>query len=62
MRSELTELSKRHSITFFDATDNILDMGYLRGLLGDIAEAREDYRFFYEIKANLSQLQIKALP
>ena len=61
VREELDELVRRHGRDFFSATDNILDMGYLRGLLGDIAEAREDYRFFYEIKANLSQLQIKAL-
>ncbi|MDA0167435.1 RiPP maturation radical SAM C-methyltransferase, partial [Solirubrobacter ginsenosidimutans] len=61
IRSELSELASRHRITFFEATDNILDMRHVQSLLGAIAESREDYRFFYEIKANLTQPQIRAL-
>ncbi len=61
VRGELAELVRRHGISFFGATDNILDMKHVQSLFGEIARAREDYQFFYEVKANLSQAQIREL-
>jgi ribosomal peptide maturation radical SAM protein 1 len=59
--AELAELTRRHSISFFGATDNILDMKHVQPLFGAIAEARTDYQFFYEVKANLTPAQVRAL-
>lgn len=59
--AELAELSQRHGLTFFEATDNILDMGYIEELFGRLRGARLDYQFFYEIKANVTPAQLKML-
>jgi ribosomal peptide maturation radical SAM protein 1 len=58
---ELAELSRRHGVTCFAATDNILDMKHVEPLFGAIANASAGYQFFYEIKANLSRAQIRQL-
>ncbi len=58
---ELNELARRYRISFFEATDNILDMKYVHALFGEIERTKTDYSFFYEIKANLSREQIRSL-
>jgi len=55
---ELSELSRNYRITFFAATDNILDMKYVKDFFSTIQETKTDYHFFYEVKANLSREQI----
>jgi len=59
--SELAELSDRHRITAFLAVDNILDPKYLQRFFTPIEESKLDYRFFYEVKANLTRAQIRAM-
>lgn len=59
--AELSELARKHHISFFEATDNILDMKYVKDFFTTIAEAKTDFLFFYEIKANLSYEQIRTL-
>ncbi len=59
--AELSDLSSRHRITFFEATDNILDMSYIDALFDRVRRDRLDYQFFYEVKANLTKAQIRAL-
>lgn len=61
MLAELDTLANRHRICSFMAVDNILDLDYLKGLFAPIEQARLDYCFFYEVKANLSREQIGAL-
>jgi ribosomal peptide maturation radical SAM protein 1 len=58
---ELSELARRHSICSFEAVDNILDIHYIQNFFAKIEEAKLDYRFFYEVKVNLTRSQIKAL-
>ena len=58
---KLSELARRHSICSFEAVDNILDLHYIENLFAKIDEAKLDYRFFYEVKVNLTRSQIKAL-
>lgn len=59
--AELTELARRHSISSFEAVDNILDLKYLPDVFQKIEQSRTDYRFFYEVKANLTRAQIQSL-
>ena len=58
---ELSELARRHRICSFEAVDNILDHHYIENFFAKIEEAKLDYRFFYEVKVNLTRAQIKAL-
>ena len=58
---ELSQLAREYQICSFEAVDNILDLHYLERLFGRIEDAKLDYRFFYEVKANLTRAQIKAL-
>jgi ribosomal peptide maturation radical SAM protein 1 len=58
---ELAQQAKRYRNFRFEAIDNILDMSYLKELFPAIAESGSDYRFFYEIKANLTRAQVKML-
>lgn len=59
--SELSTLVRRHRVTFFEATDNILDMKYVNELFTTIQESKTDYQFFYEVKANLTREQVQLL-
>ncbi|MRW93287.1 RiPP maturation radical SAM protein 1 [Duganella sp. FT80W] len=61
MLAELAELADKHRICSFMAVDNILDLDYVKQLFGPIEQARLDYCFFYEVKANLTREQIHAL-
>jgi|CXWL01.1.fsa_nt_gi ribosomal peptide maturation radical SAM protein 1 len=58
---QLERMASRYKIVNFEATDNILDYGYLEKFCGPLAENHFDYRFFYEVKANLSPAQIRAM-
>jgi ribosomal peptide maturation radical SAM protein 1 len=58
---ELDRQSRRYRTYRFDAVDNILDPGYLRTLLPAMTEKNRDYEIFYEVKANLTRAQLKAL-
>ncbi|GHH42566.1 RiPP maturation radical SAM C-methyltransferase [Lentzea cavernae] len=59
--AELDEQSRRYRTFRFDAVDNILAPGYLKELLPALAERGRDYQIFYEVKANLTRPQVKAL-
>ena len=58
---ELSELARKHRISYFEAVDNILDLKYLKDFFTTIAETRTDYQFFYEVKANLTREQVRTL-
>jgi ribosomal peptide maturation radical SAM protein 1 len=58
---ELSEQARKHRITFFEASDNILDPKYAQEFFTAVRETRTDYQFFYEVKANLSREQVHAL-
>jgi len=59
--SELSQLADEHRICSFMAIDNILPMKYVGDVFGEIARARLDYNFFYEIKANMTRDQIRTM-
>ena len=70
VRTEVRELEDRYGVSDFEAVDNILDMGYHKTLLPELAaDARRrtpaggqsTRRIFYEIKANVSRAQVAAL-
>jgi ribosomal peptide maturation radical SAM protein 1 len=58
---ELGRLSGRYSITNFEAVDNIIDMQYLERVCAPLVHARLDYTMFYEVKANLTRVQLQTL-
>lgn len=51
----------RHGIYNFEVVDNILDMKYFKTLLPRLAEDERPWRFFYEVKANLTRPQLELL-
>jgi ribosomal peptide maturation radical SAM protein 1 len=59
--AELSELARKHRISFFEAVDNILDLKYVKDFFTTIAETKTDYQFFYEVKANLTHEQVRTL-
>jgi ribosomal peptide maturation radical SAM protein 1 len=58
---ELTELSRRHEVLRFSATDNIMDHASMEELCQRLACSGNDFDIFYEVKANLSKRQINQL-
>jgi ribosomal peptide maturation radical SAM protein 1 len=58
---ELTYLTGRYGVNRLRATDNILDMHYLRDLIPKIIERDLDRSIFYEVKANLRKEQLRLL-
>jgi ribosomal peptide maturation radical SAM protein 1 len=58
---EIRHLRQRYGTTFFSPVDNILDMGYFRTLLPDLAAEPRGMSFFWEVKANLSAQQVALL-
>ena len=58
---ELSEQVRRHSVCSFEAVDNILDLHYIENFFSKIEEAKLDYRFFYEVKVNLTRSQLRTL-
>jgi len=59
--SELAELATRYRSFQFEAVDNILDNSYFHQFFPRLIESRADYRFFYEVKANLTRDKLKTL-
>jgi ribosomal peptide maturation radical SAM protein 1 len=58
---ELNALARDYRITSFDAVDNILDHRLIPSLFAEIQQDRIDYSFFYEVKANLTRIQLQNL-
>ena len=61
--SEIEALHAAFGIGRFAATDNILGMSHIDGVLGRLAERPppHGFRFFYEIKANMDEAQLEKL-
>jgi ribosomal peptide maturation radical SAM protein 1 len=59
--SEIDALTYRYKTRYLGAVDNILDHHHIEGVFGALAAQRKDYRFFYEVKANLRREQIRQL-
>jgi ribosomal peptide maturation radical SAM protein 1 len=62
--ADITALAARYKRTEFDVVDNIMDPTFFDDVLPELARQRRlqyDYRFFWEIKANLSPEQIRLL-
>ncbi|MCH9686811.1 MAG: RiPP maturation radical SAM C-methyltransferase [Deltaproteobacteria bacterium] len=59
--AQLDELVDRYGIYTLGATDNILAPHYVDELFEVVAEQRKDYRLVYEVKANLTQAQLRSL-
>ncbi len=58
---EIEELAHRYRTRYLGAVDNILDHQHIDGVFGVLAEQKTNYRFFYEIKANLRREQVQML-
>jgi ribosomal peptide maturation radical SAM protein 1 len=59
--AELNELATRHEVYTFDATDNILSPKHITTVFSTLVETRQDFEFFFEVKANLTRTQLKTL-
>jgi len=62
--TDIDALATRYKRTEFDVVDNILDPTFFDHVLPELARRRRDqidYRFFWEIKANLSAQQVRLL-
>ncbi len=58
---ELDDLSSRYNATRFRMVDNIIDLQYIDGLFGRLANDHYDLEVFVETKSNLTKRQIKVL-
>jgi ribosomal peptide maturation radical SAM protein 1 len=58
---EIDQLYNKHHIRYFELVDNIMDNKYYDTLLPRLAEDGRDFRFFYEIKSNVSRKQVQQL-
>lgn len=58
---EIDTLAKRYRTRYLGAVDNILDHRHIGGVFGALAAESKDYRFFYEVKANLRRDQLALL-
>jgi ribosomal peptide maturation radical SAM protein 1 len=58
---EIDALTSRYKTRYLGAVDNILDHRHIEGVFGVLAAQRKDYKFFYEVKANLRREQIRLL-
>lgn len=61
VREELHTLTRRYRTFSFEAVDNIMDRGYLKTLLPDLVKSESAYRFFYEIKSNVSREDLRLM-
>ncbi len=59
--SELAQLTARYGSFYFRAVDNIISMSFLTELIPELTAQERQYDIFFEVKANLSRPQIKAL-
>jgi ribosomal peptide maturation radical SAM protein 1 len=58
---ELQDLTRRHPDCDVQVTDNILDMGYFKDFLPELARRRLGVSLYYETKANLRKDQVRLL-
>ncbi|MCJ8272780.1 MAG: RiPP maturation radical SAM C-methyltransferase [Psychrosphaera sp.] len=58
---EFTQLSAKYDINKFMVVDNILPVEYMNTVLPQMAEQKQQYNIFYEIKANLKKEQVEKL-
>lgn len=58
---EILSMAKRYKVTHFNATDNIIEMGYFEALLPSLAKTGLDLHLFYETKSNLKKAQVAAM-
>jgi ribosomal peptide maturation radical SAM protein 1 len=61
VHAELAELSRRYDSYRFRLVDNILELKYIDGVFGKLAENNYDLQFFLEVKSNLTKAQIRTL-
>lgn len=59
--AEIVELSREYRCLTLSATDNILSNDYFKNLLPQLQSLDSDISLFYEVKANLTREQLKAL-
>lgn len=59
--SHLRELIEKYRLLDIVSVDNILDMGYLKSLLPRLAAEDWDLHFYYEVKSNLRESDIREL-
>ena len=58
---ELRELTSHYQTLNIEVIDNIMSMKYLEKVCGPLAQDRCDYKMFWEVKANLTPAQLKAM-
>ena len=58
---ELAELARAHGSLSFYAVDNIVDSRYVQTFFPEIESKGVDYKFFYEVKSNLTRDQVRRL-
>lgn len=58
---ELLHLHERYPDSPISVTDNILDMGYFKNLIPELAAREIGLDLFYEVKANLKKEQVRML-
>ena len=58
---ELRTLYERHAVPIVSVVDNIFDMRYSRTVLPELARDGPQLDLFWEVKANLSQQQVRQL-
>lgn len=59
--AELRELSGQYKTLTAVAVDNIMDMGYLKSVCGELRSERWDLQIFFEVKANLTRDHLRTL-
>lgn len=59
--NEIDTLAHRYKTRYLGAVDNILDHDHIEGVFGVLAARPADYKFFYEVKANLRRDQVRLL-
>ena len=59
--AQVRRLADRYKINNFSAVDNIMDYKYLEQVCGPLGDEHFDYRFFYEVKANLKREQLRSM-
>jgi len=58
---ELGALTSRYRVLRVEAVDNIMDMRYLTSVCTALRDSHWDLKLFFEVKANVSRAQLRAL-
>jgi ribosomal peptide maturation radical SAM protein 1 len=58
---EIDELYARWQVHRFEAADNIMDMKHIASVFDVLADRKAGYQFFYEIKSNMQQDQLRRI-